>query len=307
MRIAVTGASGFVGGALVRRLADAGHDVVRVSRRDGIDVTDVGALREAFRGCEAVAHCAGINREIDDQTYARIHVEGTRAVVGAASDAGVRRLALVSFLRARPDGPTAYHRSKWEAECIVRASALDWIVLKPGVIHGRGDHMLDHLSRAFHTFPVFATVGVRGRATRLVRPVAVGDVAGVLEAAVTGDPRLVRTTVAVLGPETVTLEAAVRRVAAVAGRRPWFVPMPVTALLGFAWLTERVMRVPLLAVAQAHILAEGITEPLPCAEALPADLAPSTPFSPEIIRASLPEPGGFGLADLRCCVAEAIA
>ncbi|MFN8519526.1 MAG: NAD(P)H-binding protein [Chloroflexota bacterium] len=234
MRIAVTGASGFVGSALVRRLAAAGHDVVRVSRRDGVDITDTAALRAALQGCHAVAHCAGINREIGDQTYAAVHVDGTRAVVAAATDAGVRRLALVSFLRARPDGPTAYHRSKWQAERIVRASALEWTVLKPGVIHGRGDHMLDHLSRAFHTFPVFATVGARGRATRLVRPVAVDDVARVLEAAVTGDPRLRRRTLAVLGPETLTVDAAVRRVAAVTGRRPWFVPTPIAALLGFA-------------------------------------------------------------------------
>ncbi len=307
MRVAVTGASGFVGAALARRLAGAGHEVVRVSRRDGVDVTDVDALRRVFRGCDAVAHCAGINRELGSQTYDRIHVEGTWAVVTAATEVGVRRLALVSFLRARPDGPSAYHRSKWQAEEIVRASRLDWTVLKPGVIHGRGDHMLDHLSHVFHTFPVFATVGVRGRASRLVRPVAVDDVARVLEAAVVGDPRLRRRTLAVLGPETLTLEAAVRRVADVVGRRPWFVPTPIAGLLAFAWLTERVMRVPLLAVAQAHILAEGITGPAPWADDLPTDLTPTTPFSSEVIRAGLPEPGGFGRADLRCCLGRAVA
>ncbi len=307
MRIAVTGASGFVGGALVRRLVAAGHEVVPVSRRHGVDLTDEPALRAVLDGCEAVAHCAGINREIGAQTYERVHVEGTRAMVRAATDAGVRRLALVSFLRARPDGPTAYHRSKWAAESIVRGSGLDWTVLKPGVIHGRGDHMLDHLSRAFHSFPVFATVGVRDSATRLVRPVAVADVARVLEAAATGDSRLIHATVAVLGPEELTLEVAVRRVASVTGRSPVFVPTPTRVLVGFAWLTEQLMRVPLLAVAQAHILAEGITEPAPFADPLPADLVPTTPFAPDVIRDGLPEAGGFGLADLRCCLAEPVA
>jgi NADH dehydrogenase len=307
MRIAVTGASGFVGGALVRRLTAAGHEVMPVSRRHGVDLTDGRAVLAAFEGCEAVAHCAGINREIGPQTYERVHVEGTRVVVRAATDAGVRRLALVSFLRARPDGPTAYHRSKWTAESIVRGSGLDWTVLKPGVIHGPGDHMLDHLSRAFHSFPLFATVGVRGRDSRLVRPVALDDVARVLEAAVIGDPRLARATLAVLGPEQLTLDAAVRRVAAVTGRSSIFVPTPTRVLVGFAWLTEQLMQVPLLAVAQAHILAEGITEPAPFADPLPTDLAPTTPFSPEAIRAGLPEAGGFGLADLRCCLAERVA
>ncbi len=300
MRIAVTGASGFVGGALVERLRAAGHDVVSVSRRHGVDVQDAAALRAAFEGCEAVAHCAGINREIGRQTYQRVHVDGTRAVVEAAVAVGVARLVFVSFLRARPDGPTAYHRSKWQGETIVRGSSLDWTVLKPGVIHGRGDHMLDHLSRAFHAFPVFATVGIRGRARRRVAPIADADMARVLEAAVTGDPRLSRRTLTVLGPETLPLDAAVRRVADVVGRRPGFVPLPTRAMVAFGWLTERIMRVPLLAVAQAHILIEGVTEAAPDAEALPDDLAPTTPFSAEVIRAGLPEPGGFGGADLRC-------
>jgi NADH dehydrogenase len=281
-------------------LVEAGHDVVPVSRRHGIDITDVTALRAAFEGCEAVAHCAGINREIGDQTYQRIHVAGTRAVVAAAEAAGVRRIALVSFLRARPDGPSAYHRSKWAAEERVRGSRLDWTVLKPGVIFGRGDHMLDHLSRAFQTFPVFGMVGVRGRSSRLVRPVAVDDVARVLGAAVLGDPRLAYRTVAVLGPEELTLEVAVRRVAAVTGRSPRFVPLPVRALLALAWVTERLMRVPLLAMAQAHILAEGVTDPAPFGERLPTDLAPTIPFSDEVIRAGLPPAGGFGFEDLRC-------
>jgi NADH dehydrogenase len=211
-------------------------------------------------------------------------------------------MALVSFLRARPDGPSAYHRSRWAAEDIVRTSGLEWTVLKPGVIHGRGDHMLDHLARAFHSLPVVGLVGVRGRATRCVRPVAVDDVARVLEAAVTGDARLRHTTVEVLGPETLTLEAAVRRVADATGRRPLLVPLPLVALRGFAWVTERVMRVPLVAVAQAHILGEGITEALPFAAPLPDDLAPVTPFSTEVIRSGLPGPDGFGLDDLRCGV-----
>ena len=59
------------------------------------------------------------------------------------------------------------------------------------------------------------------------------------------------------------------------------------------------MRVPLISTAQVQILAEGIVEALPFADPPPADLAPTTPFSDGVIRAGLPEPGGFGRADLR--------
>ena len=310
MKIAITGGTGFVGLHLANRLAAAGHDVVAVGRRArpsrldprvrlmDAEITDRAALERAFAGCEAVAHCAGINREIGAQTYAAVHTEGTRAVVDAAKAAGVQRIAMVSFLRARPDGPTEYHRSKWAAEEIVRSSGLAWTVLKCGVMYGRGDHMLDHLSHAFFTFPVFGLVGLRDRP---VRPVAVDDACRVLEAAVTGDPRLADRTVAVVGPEELPLGEAVRRVARIAGRRPLFVRLPIAVQLLLGHVAERLMTVPLIAVAQVHILAEGVTVAAPFADPLPADLAPQTPFSDAAIRAGLPDPGGFGRADLRWC------
>jgi uncharacterized protein YbjT (DUF2867 family) len=296
-RIAITGGTGFVGGRVAERLQRDGHEVVVIGRRAGIDVTDASALAPAFAGCEAVVHCAGINREIGRQTYRRVHVDGTEAVVDAAGKAGVSRLVILSFLRARPDGPTSYHRSKWAAEELVRESGLTWTVFKAGVIHGRGDHLLDHVSRALETFPLFGLVGL---APTLVRPVAVDDVARLLAAAALGDARLAGRTVALLGPETLTLEEAVRRIGHAAGRRPRFVRLPLAVHRALAVAWESAMRVPLLSRAQVAILAEGVVEPLPFAEELPDDLRPQTPFSQAAIRAGLPPPGGFGLADLRC-------
>jgi len=312
MKIAITGGTGFVGRHLAARLVANGHEVVVVGRGDpakddllprgvtvvAADISDSVALATAFGGCDAVAHCAGINREIGRQTYATVHVQGTRAVVDASRAAGVARLVMLSFLRARPDGPTEYHRSKWDAEQLVRRSGLTWTILKAGVIYGRGDHMLDHLSHAFHTFPIFGLVGLKEQP---VRPVAVADVARVLEAAVTGDPRLADRTMAVLGPEEMPLGDAVRRVARVTGRRPVFLRLPIAAHLVLSRLAELVMRVPLLSVAQLRILQEGVTVAAPAADALPADLAPATPFSEAAIQAGLPPAGGFGRADLRWC------
>ncbi len=299
-RIAVTGASGFIGRNVVRRLETAGHLIVPLSRRTGVDLAapDRAALHATLVGCDAVVHCAGINREIGTQTYDAIHVRGTQALVEAARDAGVGHISVLSFLRARPDGPTAYHRTKWAAEAIVRESGIPYTVLKAGVIHGRGDHMLDHLSHALHTFPVFGLVGMRERP---VRPVAVDDVARILEAAATGDVRLRDRTITVLGPDEMALGEAVRRVADTIGRRPFYVRLPVAAHVGLAMVFEAVMRVPLISIAQVHILAEGVVEAAPPAGELPADLVPQTPFSPDVIRAGLPEPGAFGCRDLRWC------
>jgi NADH dehydrogenase len=299
-----------VGGRLARALISDGHEVVVVAR--GVDphgadlasrsvaasVEDEPALRRAFSGCDAVAHCAGINLERGRQTYRAVHVEGTRAVVSAARAAGARKVVLLSFLKARPGCGSGYHESKWAAEEIVRGSGLDFAILKSGVIYGRGDHMLDHLSRALHTFPVFGLVGFRETD---VAPVAVDDGVRVLKAALTSEA-LSRRTVAVLGPERLALGEAVRRVASVVGARPLYVRLPVWAHAFMALVLERVMRIPLVSKAQVRILSEGVADPLPGCELPPPELRPRTPFTDDQIRRGLPPPGPFGLADLRCCL-----
>jgi len=162
MKIAITGGTGFVGRHLARRLTKDGHEVVLIARgvdrRDPeirqlaratfvpIGLDDADQLAQAFAGCDSVAHCAGINREIGHQTYQQVHGEGTRNVVNVARRAGVKKVLLLSFLRARPQCGSAYHESKWTAEEIVRSSGLDYTVVKAGIIYGKGDHMLDHLS-----------------------------------------------------------------------------------------------------------------------------------------------------------------
>lgn len=289
MRVAITGGGGFVG----RNLAERLDDPVVISRRSGVDITDVDALTAAFEGCEAVAHCAGINREIGDQTFQRVHVDGTRAVIEAARRAGVQRIVMVSFLRARPDCGSGYHESKWAAEELVRGSGIDHTILKSGMIYGPGDHMVDHVTKAVRTLPFFWTVGFR---ERTARPVPVDDAVDVLIAALEG--RIPDPTVAVMGVDEVTLGEAIRRIARVAGRRPAYIPMPVWTIRVLAQLTEWLMVVPLVAKAQARMLAEGVSEAAPPAPEPPAGIRPHRPFSDERIRAALPE-GRFTIADLR--------
>jgi uncharacterized protein YbjT (DUF2867 family) len=313
VKIAITGGTGFLGRNVARGLAANGHEIVLLARgcdrtdpnilqlagsrfvRTGLD--DVDRLSDAFRGASVIVHCAGINRESGRQTYRRVHVDGTRNVVEAARDAGVRKIILISFLRARPDCGSGYHESKWAAEEIVRASGLDYTILKCGVIYGRGDHMLDHLSHAFYTFPLFAFVGFRDKP---IRPNAVEDVARIINAAAI-DGALSRRTVAVVGPEQLTLRQAVRRVAHVVGRHPLLFPMPVWFHYILGWFVERIMAVPLVSTAQVQMLSEGLAEPAPPCDLVPAPLAPGIPFSDAQIRNGLPTPGPFTLDDLRGC------
>lgn len=311
MTIAITGATGFIGGHLAQRLVAEGHQVVlltrgasRQSARGNMnvnfvpsDLSDPMVLADAFSGCDAVAHCAGINRELGEQTYQRVHVEATRNVIKAAQQAGVKKVLLMSFLRARPNCGSAYHESKWAAEEIVRDSGLNYTIIKAGMVYGLGDHMLDHLSHAVHTFPVFAMVGLK---EKRIRPLAIDDLIEVLRAALV-ENRLSCNTVAITGAEELHLSEAVRRVARIAGKTIWMVRMPVWFHYVLAYFWELTMKVPLVARAQVRILSEGVVEPALACDPLPVDLLPRRRFTDDQIRDGLPKPGPFTLQDLKCC------
>ena len=292
MKIAITGGAGFVGRHLAERF-DA-VDIVTASRRTGVDIENVEALTKAFDGCEVVAHCAGINREIGKQTYQKVHIDGTRTVIEAARRAGVTRIVMLSFLRARPDCGSPYHESKWAAEELLRNSGLDYTILKAGMIYGHGDHLVDHVSHSVQTIPLFATVGFREKS---IRPIPVSEMVDVLVASIEG--KLPKSTVAVTGGEELMLSEVVHRVAQVVGRRVAVVPSPVWFIRIVARLTEWTMKVPLIAKAQARMLAEGVSQAAPPTPDLPAELRPKLPFSVDQIEAALPPRGGFGVSDLR--------
>ncbi len=311
MKIAIAGGTGFVGTHLAKRLASQGHEVVLLARKVrpnafnikfiASDLSDPAILTQAFTGCDAVAHCAGINRELGDQTYQHIHVEGTKNIVEAAQKAGVQRISLMSFLRARPSCGSPYHESKWAAEEIVRNSGLNYTIIKAGMVYGHGDHMLDHLSHSFHTLPLLATVGFKQKA---IRPLAIDDLIDVMCAGLI-EGRLSNKTVALTGAEELYLSEAAGRVAKVLNRRVLMFPAPLWFHYGLARFCEWTMKIPLVARAQVRILSEGVVEPaLPC-DPLPADLNPHRKFTELQIREGLPKPGPFGLSDLRCCLSHA--
>lgn len=309
MKIAITGGTGFVGRHLARRLNSEGHEVVLISR--GVDQRDskirelpratfapigtgnADALEKAFEGCQAVAHLGGINRELRTQTYANVHVQGTSNVVDAATKAGVPKILLLSFLRARPDCGSPYHESKFAAEELIRNSGLDYTIFKAGVIYGAGDHMLDHITHALHTFPVFLLVGMKNQP---MRPLAVNDLVDAMVASLLRG-ELPRMTVPITGPEELTLREAAKRIARLNSKRPLIFPVPVWIHYAMAWVFERTMTVPLEAKAQVRILSESLVEPVLAPDALPAYLTPKITFSDDQIRKGLPIPAKFGIRD----------
>ncbi|MBN8246404.1 MAG: complex I NDUFA9 subunit family protein, partial [Verrucomicrobia bacterium] len=224
--------TGFVGREVVERLMQEGH-VVRVISRGTRppsagpewvrgSVLDARSLPAAFRDCHAVVHLVGIIGEIGEQTFERVHVEGTRNVIAACHAAGVSRLMHMSALGSRPGARSRYHQSKWAAEESVRDGGLRWTIFRPSLIYGRGDGFVTLFARFARWSPVLP---VLGPGTQRFQPVAVGEVARCFAAA-PGIPESVGCTVDVCGPERLTMNAILESLLAATGRNRPLLHLP---------------------------------------------------------------------------------
>lgn len=156
--LAITGATGFVGGRTLALALEAGHSVRALTRRPqppqagvtwvagALDTPD--ALADLVHGADAMIHIAGVVNAPTPEGFTRGNIDGTRAVLAAAEAAGVGRFVHVSSLAAREPGLSQYGRSKAGAEDAVRASSLAWTMVRPPAVYGPGDLEMLELFRA---------------------------------------------------------------------------------------------------------------------------------------------------------------
>jgi len=193
MKVLVTGGTGFTGKALVRRLLDAGHQVVALDYKEGHrtdelrqwgaevvigSVTDKDALRRCLKGVEVVHHLAAAFREMNvpETHYYEVNVAGTRNVLEEAFSQGVRKFIYCSTCGVHgnvehpPAGEDApirpadyYQRTKYEAEPVVKEffeKGMKTSILRPAAIYGPGDperFFLIFKRVATGTFPMFGS------------------------------------------------------------------------------------------------------------------------------------------------------
>ena len=157
LSLAVTGATGFVGQAVVNSALAAGHSVTALTRRpqparDGISwiegtLEDASALNRLVKGADAVLHIAGAVNVPTREAFAAANIVGTQAVVDAAVSADVKRFIHVSSLAARHPQLSNYGWSKAEAEHAVTACELDWTIVRPPAVYGPRDSDMFELFR----------------------------------------------------------------------------------------------------------------------------------------------------------------
>ncbi len=236
--IVVFGGSGFIGSQLVSRLSSAGCRVLVPTRRRErakhllplptvdvvqIDTFDNATLRRLVDGRDAVVNLVGILHGRRGTPYgadfARAHVRLPQNLAAACADCGVRRMLHMSALGADSQGPSMYLRSKGDGEAAVRdaEAGLQWTIMRPSVVFGEQDHLLNLFASLQRRLPLLLLGGAQQR----FAPVYVGDLAQAMTQALIG--RHARASIGRIyelgGPRTYALRELVQLAARLAGVR----------------------------------------------------------------------------------------
>ena len=270
--ILLTGATGFVGLNLLKLLIKEGYRVRCLVRNPESPLLPVTDSLQAVRGdilnpaditsaidgdIDTVIHLVGILRESKGVTYEAMHVDATRNVVEAMVEKGVKRYLHMSALGTRPNAMSLYHKTKWAAEEIVRASGLDFTIFRPSVIFGREDKFTNLFAGFIRSLPLLA---VPGTGKNLMQPVYIDNLTAFVLHSIK-DKASVGAVYDVAGPEKLTFDEIIDKIASFTGRRALKMHVPL-ALMGVgAALAEVLLANPPITRAELPMLAEdNVTE-----------------------------------------------
>ena len=248
MRIVVTGGTGFIGREVVSRLLETGDDQIAVTTRDPDRADlwngrveriqafagDALTLGRAFARADVVVHAMQFpNHPVEDpskgRTYLEVDGKGTPVAVAAARAMGVRRFVYLSGAGAGQGRPQPWMRAKDMAEEAIRASGLEYTLLRPSWIYGARDHSMNRFVFFCRYLPV---VPVIGDGTTPVYPVHVKDVARCAAEAARREDATDKTW-ELGGPERLTMDEIIRTVQRVLRKRRPLLhhPVPLMKLL----------------------------------------------------------------------------
>ncbi|MFZ2019442.1 MAG: NAD(P)H-binding protein [Methyloceanibacter sp.] len=247
MRCLVTGAYGFIGSEVVAALRREGATVVgcgrdlELARRVNPAIewiacdfnTDLTPAhwRPRLAGIDTVVNCVGILQGSLRDDAERIHAQGTIALFEAAAASGVRRIVHISAISAETEIATAYARSKAKADAALSRLDVDWLIVKPSLVIGRGAYGGTSLMRGLAGLPFVLPLPGEGR--ERFQPIALDDLAsGIARLVARTEPS--RTTLNAAGPETVSLRVilvAYREWLSFGKAQELAVPLPLLRLL----------------------------------------------------------------------------
>ncbi len=273
--IFIAGGTGFIGRNLLKALRDRGLKVRALVRSEKKaeeirpfveevvygDITDRGSLDGLLRGCTLVIHLVGIIKETKRLTFRAVHVEGTENLVEEAKIQGVRDFFYQSALGASPGSPFMYSKTKAEAEEVVKASGLRYLIFRPSLVLGRGDGFSENIKKLLKLGP-FVPLPGGGRAR--FQPIYVEDWVKCFISILDRDDAWGRL-YEFGGPEHLTYRQILEQYMEVMGIKKRFVEIPIYAakwMLPLSFLPRAVgIPVPEVSPEQLEMLSvDNITE-----------------------------------------------
>src|SRR5438477_11932939 len=244
----VTGAFSFTGRFIARRLAALDRPIKTLTnhpQRAGaedikakiapLQFADRPALVESLRGADVLYNTYWV-RFVHGRVRFGDAVANTRILLGAARDAGVRKVVHISVSNPAEDSALDYYAGKARAERAVRESGLAWAIIRPTLIFGQGDILINNIAWLLRRLPIF---GVPGRGDYRLQPVAGEDVAEIATWAAEQTDNVI---VDAAGPDTVYYSEMVESIAIAVGRHPRFVYMSLRTSLPAAKLIGRIVK-----------------------------------------------------------------
>lgn len=268
MNIFISGGSGFVGSHLCRALRADGHQLRILSHARphaaepsitfiAGDVTHTTGLAEAMAGCDAVINLVGIIREFPSRniTFAKLHVDATANLLAAAAHTGIRRYLHMSALGTRADAVSAYHRTKWQGEQLVRSSNLHWTIFRPSLIFGPHDAFINMLAGQIRLAPVMPVIG---SGSYRLQPIHADDVARCFALALT-NPTTIGHTYELCGADRISYCALLNLIAAALGiKSPWQPHLPLGLMKMIIPIMQKIPQFPITMDQLQMLLEENI-------------------------------------------------
>ena len=289
--VAVAGGSGFIGRAIVMRLAGIPATRVRLLTRDperarrkfeapanvefvSADVTNRDSLEPALAGASAVVNAVQfdaypIENPRRGLTFERVDYGGTVALLDAAKNVGVSRFIYISGAAADENSSQSGFRAKGRAERAIRESGLSYTIFRPSLVYGAGDRVMNMLVNALSISPVMP---VPGTGQQKVQPVLVDDVAACVALALGGRGR--NGAFDVGGPARMTFDDLIRLVMEITGRRRLIIHVP-EAVMRLAGAAAEMLPVALFSRdAASFLLADNAGDIKPLVDEFGIKLTP---------------------------------
>ena len=264
----LTGATGFVGQAVLDKLISTGcNDVKALVRNPGKlkvdskyvtiiegDILKVNTYEKCLNGIDTVIHLIGIIREsyADGVTFDNLHYAATKNLVDISLKAGVQKFIYISSNGARADAVSSYHGTKYLAEQYLISSGLNYTILRPSIIYGPEDSFINMLGRIMKKNPLFFSIG---SGNYLLQPVSVYEVSEIIAKVIDNEQANCRVFM-ICGNKVLTYTELLKLIMKILNIRRVIVPLPLILLYPAIFLLGRFKGFP-ITKDQLQMLIEG--------------------------------------------------